>query len=192
MPVPETTRALSPRARRLDRTAIQDDVGGRSVAPAIPRPNSTATRQAAVLGLLAVLTLITAIGAALAPVVADDPVVRWPQAGQPPRSTVLPLVPYRPLRLEAGVPCTALSALDQRPGGGDALRTLPVTAGKEGRVSQGLVVRPDAAAGAAACWSVHVPGAGRRRRGAGAPARPGCGCPAGTGCGCPARSRQAC
>jgi Mycobacterial cell wall arabinan synthesis protein/Arabinosyltransferase concanavalin like domain/EmbC C-terminal domain len=110
------------------------------VAPAISRPNSTATRQATVLALLAVLTLITAIGAALAPVVADDPVVRWPQAGQPPRSTVLPLVPYRPLRLEAQVPCTALSALNQRPGGGDALRTLPVTAGKQGRVSQGLVV----------------------------------------------------
>jgi arabinosyltransferase B/arabinosyltransferase C len=93
-----------------------------------------------VLALLAALTLIAAIGALLAPVVADDPVVRWPQAGQQPRSTVLPLVPYRPLRLDARVPCAALSALNQRPEGGDALRTLPVTAGKAGRVSQGLVV----------------------------------------------------
>ncbi|MBV8996783.1 MAG: arabinosyltransferase domain-containing protein [Pseudonocardiales bacterium] len=140
VPVPETTRALSPRARRLDDTALQDGVAGRSVAPVTPRSPSTATRRATVLAVLAVLTLTAAIGASLAPVVADDPVVRWPQAGQPPRSTVLPLVPYRPLRLDARVPCTALSALDQRAEGGDALRTLPVTAGREGRVSQGLVV----------------------------------------------------
>jgi hypothetical protein len=140
VPVPETTRALSTRARRLDRTAIENDVGDSALTPTIPRPSSTATRQATVLAVLAVLTLIAAIGALLAPVVADDPVVRWPQAGQPPRSTVLPLVPYRPLRLEARVPCTALSALSQRPEGGDALRTLPVTAGKGGRISQGLVV----------------------------------------------------
>lgn len=92
------------------------------------------------LAVLAVLALIAAIGAVLSPVVADDPLVSWPQAGHQPRSTVLPLVPYRPLRLDARIPCAALSALHQRPEGGEALRTLPVTAGKGGRVSQGLVV----------------------------------------------------
>ncbi len=89
---------------------------------------------------LALLTLAAAIGVLLAPVVADDPVVSWPQAGQLPRSTVLPLVPYRPLSLDAQVPCSALSALDQRPGGGDALRTLPASAGQTGTLSQGLLV----------------------------------------------------
>ncbi|MBV9141837.1 MAG: arabinosyltransferase domain-containing protein [Pseudonocardiales bacterium] len=96
--------------------------------------------QARVLAGLALLTLLAALGVLLAPVVADDPVVSWPQAGQPPRSTVLPLVPYRPLSLHARVPCAALSALDRRPEGGEALRTLPATASKPGAVSQGLVV----------------------------------------------------
>jgi hypothetical protein len=90
--------------------------------------------------VLAVLALLSAIGVMLAPVTVNDPVVSWPRAGQQPRSTVLPLVPYRPLSLDARVPCTALSALDQRPEGGDALRTLPARAGQTGTLSQGLVV----------------------------------------------------
>jgi hypothetical protein len=98
------------------------------------------TCRAAVLAGLAVLTLVAAVGVLLAPVIAQDPVVSWPPAGQPARSTVLPLVPYRSLSLAAAVPCAALSALDRLPDGGEALRTLPVTAGKPGRVSQGLVV----------------------------------------------------
>lgn len=89
---------------------------------------------------LAVLTLVAAVGVLLAPVVANDPVVSWPQAGQEPRSTVLPLVPYRPLSLDARVPCAALAALDGRPEGGDALRTLPASAGQTGTISQGLLV----------------------------------------------------
>ncbi len=95
---------------------------------------------------LAVLTLVSAVGVLLAPVVADDPVVSWPRAGEQPRSTVLPLVPYRPLSLDASVPCATLAALDRRPGGGEALRTLPATAGlsdhkdQPGWISQGLVV----------------------------------------------------
>lgn len=96
--------------------------------------------QAGVLAGLAILTIVAAVGVLLAPVVADDPVVSWPQAGHQARSTVLPLVPYRPLSLAARVPCTTLSALNQRPDGGDALRTLPATAGKPGTVGQGLVV----------------------------------------------------
>ncbi len=96
--------------------------------------------RAGVLAGLAVLTLVAALGVLLAPVVADDPVVSWPRAGQPARSTVLPLVPYRPLSLDARVPCSTLSALDRRPDGGDALRTLPATASKPGSISQGLVV----------------------------------------------------
>jgi arabinosyltransferase B/arabinosyltransferase C len=99
------------------------------------------TWRAKVLTGLALLTLLAAIGVLLAPVTTNDPVVSWPQAGQQPRSTVLPLVPYRPLSLDARVPCTALSALDQRPGGGEALRTLPASAGQTGTLSQGLVVQ---------------------------------------------------
>jgi hypothetical protein len=98
------------------------------------------TCRAAVLAGLAALTLVAAVGVLLAPVIVQDPVVSWPPAGQPARSTVLPLVPYRPLSFAAAVPCAGLSALDRLPGGGEALRTLPVTAGKPGRLSQGLVV----------------------------------------------------
>jgi arabinosyltransferase B/arabinosyltransferase C len=93
-----------------------------------------------VLAGLAALTLVAAVGLLLAPVTAQDPVVSWPPAGQPARSTVLPLVPYRPLSLTARVPCAVLSALDRQPFGGDALRTQPATAGKPGQLSQGLVV----------------------------------------------------
>lgn len=74
---------------------------------------------------MALLALVSAVGVLLAPVIVDDPVVSWPRAGEQPRTTVLPLVPYRPLSLDATVPCAALSALDQRAGGGDALRTQP-------------------------------------------------------------------
>jgi Mycobacterial cell wall arabinan synthesis protein/Arabinosyltransferase concanavalin like domain/EmbC C-terminal domain len=117
----------------------------RPAVPAAPDADQTpawlALRwQARVLAGLALLTLLAALGVLLAPVVADDPVVSWPPAGQRPRSTVLPLVPYRPLSLQARVPCTALSALDRRSEGGEALRTLPATASKPGAVSQGLVV----------------------------------------------------
>jgi hypothetical protein len=102
-----------------------------------------------VLAGLAVLALMSAVGALLAPVVVDDPVVSWPQAGEQPRSTVLPLVPYRPSSLDASVPCATLAALNRRTGGGDALRTLPATAGpsshsnhkdQPNRIGQGLVV----------------------------------------------------
>jgi hypothetical protein len=150
VPVPDTSRAPSPRVRWLFHSLIQGHLAARSAVTAshpaaAPAPERTGTRQAprwqaAVLAGLALLTLMAAIGVLLAPVVADDPVVNWPRAGQPPRSTVLPLVPYRPLSLDARLPCTALSALDQRPGGGDALRTLPASAGKTGTLSQGLLV----------------------------------------------------
>ncbi|PZS15923.1 MAG: arabinosyltransferase [Pseudonocardiales bacterium] len=74
----------------------------------------------------------------LAPVIADDPVVSWPRAGQQPISTVLPLSPYRPLQLTATIPCATLQALDARPTGGEALRTLPVDVGTA--PGEGLVV----------------------------------------------------
>ncbi|MGH3821346.1 MAG: arabinosyltransferase domain-containing protein [Pseudonocardiaceae bacterium] len=105
----------------------------------MPVPDTSRARARLLAGL-AVLTLLAAVGVLLAPVVADDPVVSWPQAGQQARSTVLPLVPYRPLSLDARVPCAALAALDRRPDGGDALRTLPASAGKTGTISQGLLV----------------------------------------------------
>lgn len=85
---------------------------------------------------LAVLCGLLGVLAALAPVEVNDPVLSWPQAGQEPLSTIVPLNPYRPLQLNATVPCHTLANL--QPTGGEALRTLPATAalGKD----QGLVV----------------------------------------------------
>ncbi len=139
VPVPETTRALPPGAGCLDETMIRADVGARPAAP-VASGRRTRTWRVAVLAGMALFTLLAAVGVLLGPVVADNPVVQWPKAGQPVRSTLVPLVPYRPLSLDARVPCAVLATLDQRVGGGEALRTLPATAGKAGRVSQGLIV----------------------------------------------------
>ncbi|GAA4919639.1 arabinosyltransferase B/arabinosyltransferase C [Actinomycetospora succinea] len=79
------------------------------------------------LAALGAITVLLGLAIPLAPVIADDPVVTWPKAGQPASSTSLPLTPYRPLSLTADVPCAAL-----RPGG-DALRTQPESAGAPGR-----------------------------------------------------------
>ncbi|MBV9163153.1 MAG: arabinosyltransferase domain-containing protein [Pseudonocardiales bacterium] len=148
MPAPAPARAPSRRSRwRLPTLAVRTTMLGRTTrqdASAPPAPVSTerpvVTWRVGVLAGLAVLTLVAAVGVLLAPVTVDDPVVSWPQAGQRAHSTVLPLVPYRPLSLDARVPCTVLSALDREPDGGDALRTLPATTSKPATVSQGLVV----------------------------------------------------
>jgi hypothetical protein len=100
---------------------------------------------------LALVTGVLGILVVLAPVTADDPVVSWPRAGQQPTSTVLPLSPYRPLRLTATIPCATLQALNARPAGGEALRTLPARVGTA--PGEGLVV-------AAAQGSVTVTASG--------------------------------
>ncbi|MFC5062680.1 arabinosyltransferase domain-containing protein [Actinomycetospora atypica] len=79
------------------------------------------------LAALAAVTVLLGIAIPFAPVNADDPVVSWPKAGEPATSTTIPLAPYRPLAMTADVPCRALR------GGGDALRTQPVSAGTPGR-----------------------------------------------------------
>lgn len=87
---------------------------------------SRAGRPVLLVLVLAVVTGVLGIAAVLAPVDVDDPVLTWPRAGEEPTSTVVPLVPYRPLELRAEVPCAALSAVDGAgPGGGEVLRTLP-------------------------------------------------------------------
>ena len=91
-----------------------------------------------VIAALALVTGVSGILVMLAPVIADDPVVSWPRAGQLPSSTVLPLSPYRPLQLTATVPCATLRALEARPGGAEALRTLPADVGTA--PGEGLVV----------------------------------------------------
>ncbi|MQA13811.1 MAG: arabinosyltransferase [Pseudonocardiaceae bacterium] len=105
------------------------------------RPASTdphrSRRTAWTIAALALLTGVLGILVTLAPVTADDPVVNWPRAGEEPTSTVLPLSPYRPLQLDATVPCATLAALDGG-GGGDALRTMPADLG--GTPGEGLVV----------------------------------------------------
>ena len=95
-------------------------------------------RQVWLLALLAGLTGVLAVLVPLAPVTGERPVVSWPPAGEQAASTVLPLVPYRPLQLDATVPCATLQALDARPGGGSALRTVPSDTGEA--AAQGLTV----------------------------------------------------
>lgn len=113
------------------------------------RPGHDGTRRsrraAWLIAAPALLAGVLGVLAALAPVTADDPVVSWPRAGQQPTSTVLPLSPYRPLQLDATIPCATLRALDDR-GGGEALRTLPADAGtgSSQRPSEGLVVAVEA------------------------------------------------
>ncbi|MQA13813.1 MAG: arabinosyltransferase [Pseudonocardiaceae bacterium] len=89
------------------------------------------------LGILAGVTLVLGVLVALAPVVAEEPVVSWPRDGQSPTSTMLPLSPYRPLAFDATVPCASLRALDSRPLGGDALRTVPAPTDPSTRPSTG-------------------------------------------------------
>lgn len=106
--------------------------------PRFPARNAGGPRTGWLIAALALVTGVLGILAALAPVTADDPVVSWPRAGQQPTSTVLPLAPYRPLQLTATIPCATLRALDARPGGGEALRTLPAEVGTT--PGEGLVV----------------------------------------------------
>lgn len=82
---------------------------------------------------LALVTGVLGIAAVIAPVIADDPVLTWPRAGEAPTSTVVPLSPYRPLELRAQVPCAALRAVD-----GEVLRTLPPSV--DATFGTGLVV----------------------------------------------------
>lgn len=79
------------------------------------------------LAALAAVTVLLGVAIPLAPVTASDPVVTWPKAGQPATSTTLPLTPYRPLSIQADVPCDALRR------GGAGLRTQPASAGSPGR-----------------------------------------------------------
>lgn len=81
-----------------------------------------AARNLVLVGL-AFVTLALGVGAVLAPVQADRPVVHWPEAGRAPQSTVLPLATGRPLGLDAAVPCTTVRAAAAS--GGAALRTQP-------------------------------------------------------------------
>ncbi len=93
-------------------------------------PRSDAPRRATLLLLgLATVTVLLGIAVPLAPVQAEQPVVQWPQAGEQVSSTVLPLVPYRPLSLDATIPCSVLQD------DGAALRTLPPDSGRSNTVS---------------------------------------------------------
>ena len=81
-----------------------------------------------VVALLAGVTVLLGIAVPLSPVLTSDPVVSWPRAGQPARSTVVPMSPYRPLRLDAVIPCATIAAVAGLPGGGTILRTVPAKA----------------------------------------------------------------
>lgn len=114
--------------------------------------------------MLAAGCALLGAAAVLAPVVAVDPVLTWPAAGREPTDTVLPLSPYRPLELDATVPCAAVAAVGP---GGEALRTLPADAPLAGgtELSPGLVVGNDDGALVVVVSGVEVlrtplPGAG--------------------------------
>ncbi|MBK0865450.1 arabinosyltransferase domain-containing protein [Saccharopolyspora sp. HNM0986] len=92
---------------------------------------------AALLAALGGLTLLLGVLAVLAPVRADDPVVRWPKADAPASSTVLPLSPYRPLEFDATIPCGALHAVDAQDG--TALSTSPEGPGLRVTAGSGTV-----------------------------------------------------
>lgn len=97
--------------------------------PAVPAAAKRSRRRRPwLVTLLAGAAILFGVGVPLSPVWTTDPVVSWPSAGQPPRSTVLPLSPYRPLRLDAVIPCVTAAEIGSRPGGGTVLRTVPAGA----------------------------------------------------------------
>ncbi|MGH4025365.1 MAG: hypothetical protein ACRDRV_12390, partial [Pseudonocardiaceae bacterium] len=117
----------------------------------MPEPDTSFTPSHRLWFLLTLAAVTAALGVSvpLAPVHAEQPVVSWPlaAAGQPARSTVLPLDPYRPLSLTATIGCTTLrgpaDAGGRADGDGradmrDALRTVPPDAGPS--AGQGLRV----------------------------------------------------
>ncbi|MGH3796463.1 MAG: arabinosyltransferase domain-containing protein [Pseudonocardiaceae bacterium] len=113
--------------------------------PEADTPRASSSRALWLLLALTALTAALGVSVPLAPVHAAQPVVSWPPHGQPARSTVLPLSPYRPLSLEATIGCAALRELNGAasgsPGTADALRTVPAKAGPA--AAQGLRVAVD-------------------------------------------------
>ena len=89
-------------------------------APASGRVGHVGARPRLLVALGA-LAVLLAVGAALAPVVASTPTVRWPPPGRPATSTTLALAPPRPLSFDAAVPCAALAGSGPVAG----LRTVP-------------------------------------------------------------------
>lgn len=114
--------------------------------PSIIPPSASRERDSGrergnwLIAALAALTVVLGLSVTLAPVVADDPVVTWPEAGSAPTSTVLPLSPYRPLSLDAHIPCTTLRAVNSG-SGGTALSTHPDGGPGMGVSAQGGDVR---------------------------------------------------
>ncbi len=77
---------------------------------------------------LAGVTLLLAVALPLAPVHVDTPEVQWPLDRDDPQSTVALFMPYRPIDLQAEIPCAAISALAERQEPGAAPAVLLATA----------------------------------------------------------------
>jgi hypothetical protein len=58
------------------------------------------------------VTAIAVLTLPFAPVVQTTALVQWPAPGQPVESTMLPLVPYRPLAMQVQLPCAAATGDD--------------------------------------------------------------------------------
>jgi arabinosyltransferase C len=111
-----------------------------------PSPSPAGTGAVAVGGrdrrrllawVLAGVTLLLAVTLPLAPVRVDTPEVQWPLDTSDPQSTVALFMPYRPIDLQAEIPCAAVAALADRQEPGTAPGVLLATA------------RPDSAQGSA-------------------------------------------
>ena len=93
-------------------------------------PRGGRDRRRVLAWLLAGVTLVLAVALPLAPVRVDTPEVQWPLDPADPQSTVALFMPYRPLDLQAEIPCAAVAALAgrQEPGAapGVLLATAPV------------------------------------------------------------------
>ncbi len=77
--------------------------------------------------VLAGLTLLLAVTLPLAPVHVDTPEVQWPLDRDDPQSTVALFMPYRPIDLQAEIPCAAVTALAGRQEPGAARGVLLAT-----------------------------------------------------------------
>ncbi len=107
------------------------------VTPTLPRVTTPADTDAAPGGrdrrrvlawVLAGLTLLLAVTLPLAPVRVDTPEVQWPLDPGDPQSTVALFMPYRPIDLQAEIPCAAVTALAERQEPGAAPAVLLATA----------------------------------------------------------------
>ncbi len=91
--------------------------------------------------VLASLTVLLALSLPMAPVVVDTPEVQWPRDTADPTSTAALFMPYRPIDLDATVPCATIRSLDD---GGSAVAFATALQSSERSRERALFVTVDA------------------------------------------------